>query len=255
MTKLYQKFKEFSWRIAQNEVLCMAFYVGALMYDMYYIDLQNPAKNSLSSLGRKKYYLFVIYWTLTGVSLYLNVQRLFVRLGYTSDVGHKMLYTSLLMIFPMVIIISPKRIWHIIHIVLAVGLAVIMYVSLYLAVLTARRYRHFRYLQIGLTIATAIDVYHLLVYRQMALYAFIAILMAFLVCCFTNYTTKYTIPLEFIDDSKKSKKEKLYTPANFRKVNEPLNESNDLKSHLEDAVGGVFIMIVYGSLMLFKYME
>lgn len=253
------KFRRYVYWLAECEPLCFSLYIGAVMYDMFYLDLQPPSKNSLSSLGRRKYYLFFFYWFLTGNGLLLNVQRAFNRLAYTGFYAHFLLYTGYFLIYPMIVIMSPKRFWHVIHIIFAVSLAVCQFISLAWALCVNLKYRRIRYLAIGMIFSICIDVYHLLVYHQQALYAFLPVLLAFMVCGFVNYTDYYSINKKDDDPTKghKPTKENPFpeAPMVIKKIDVKPDSELTFFEKLLDPIAGIITVVGFFSIFMFKYFD
>ncbi|MDR3217161.1 MAG: hypothetical protein LBT55_07160 [Clostridiaceae bacterium] len=186
-----KRIKSFS----ENEVVCLATLVAALAYDMYYLDLMNPLKYSLSEIGRHTPALFVLWSVVSGIALLLNVRRFYARTGYTSKVGKICLYCGLFFLICTFSNMSREPVLYWIHVATAILFAVLGFASVALGLLKLfKKNLKFRVLTSIFFVFIFVDLILLMIYTQMALYEFIPLILGFVVLFFTNFTEFFRLP-------------------------------------------------------------
>ncbi len=191
MKIFFAKLKSFS----KNEIVCMGAMLISLMYGMYYLDIRNPLEYSLSEIGRYNYGLFLVWSITSGLAIYLNVHRLYERIGFNSKWGKSLLYLGL---FFLVLTFSNMAkepvILYWIHVATAILFAVLSFASIALGLLYMfKKDKRYRILTIIFFSLILVDIVLLAIFTQMALYEFIPLMLGYVVMFFTNFTDAFKV--------------------------------------------------------------
>lgn len=168
----------------------------SLIYAMYYIDIMNPLQYSLSEIGRSNHLLFIVWCILSGIALLLNVHRLYSRTRYTARLGRAFLYSGLAFLFFTFINMSkdPIIFYHI-HVITAILFAVLSFASVSLCLIhMSKKMKSYLVLTIIFFIFIFIDIIFLIIYKQMALFESIPLVLCYTVLFFTNFTDYFKVP-------------------------------------------------------------
>lgn len=180
---------------SRHELVCMGALIASLTYAMYYIDIENPLQYSLSEIGRSNWFLFNVWCILSGLAILLNVHRLYARTGYSAGLGKKFLYAG--MIFLVMTFLNMSKdpmIFYWIHVATAILFAVLSFASIGLCLIhMSKKYKQYRILTITFFILIFIDIIFLIIYKQMALFESIPLVLGYVVLFFTNYTDSFKI--------------------------------------------------------------
>jgi hypothetical protein len=197
MKEVLKRLKKFS----QNDVVCLAALIAALAYDMFYLDLMNPLKYSLSEIGRQTPALFVVWSVVSGLALFLNVRRFYARTGSASKVGKICLYSGLVFLVLTFCNLSHDPVLYWIHVGTAVLFAVLGFLSVAIGLLKLfKKSLKYRILTIIFLALIFADLIFLVIFKQMALYEFIPLILGFTVLFFTNFTDFFNLPNTEISD-------------------------------------------------------
>lgn len=194
MKNLWAKISAF----ARNEIVCMFALASSLIYAMYYIDIQNPLKYSLSEIGRSNWALFIVWCMLSGIALLLNVHRLYARTGYSAKLGKAFLYSGLIFLVATFLNMSKDpMIFYWIHVATAILFSVLLFASIALClVFMFKRNRAYKVLTIVLFSLLLIDIVLLAVFKQMALFESIPLVLCYVALLFTNFTDTFKVEIE-----------------------------------------------------------
>lgn len=189
MKKFLKKLNDFS----RNEIVCMAALVTSLIYAMYYIDIQNPLQYSLSEIGRSNWALFIVWSLLSGIAILLNVHRLYERTGYSSKIGKAFLYSGLVFLVLTFLNMSKDPMyWYYIHVATAILFAVLAFASISLCLLyMAKKIKAYLYITVILFALILVDIVFLIIYKQMALFESIPLVLCYVILFFTNFTETF----------------------------------------------------------------
>ncbi|MDR3262692.1 MAG: hypothetical protein LBT30_00075 [Clostridiales bacterium] len=176
-------------KFSENEVVCLASLIVALAYDMYYLDIMNPLEYSLSEIGRHNAALFILWSVISGLALLLNVRRFYSRIGYASKVGRSCLYLGLFFLVCTFSNMSREPVLYWIHVGTAILFAVLGFASVAFGLLNIfKKGLKFRILILVFFALIFVDIVMLIIFKQMALYEFIPLILGFAVLFFTNFT-------------------------------------------------------------------
>lgn len=191
MKELLNKIK----KICQNELVCMGSMLVSLMYGMFYLDIKNPLQYSLSEIGRFNHGLFILWCVLSGIALFLNVNRLYERIGYNSKPGKWLLYSGLFfLVLTFANMSKDPIIFYWIHVATAILFSVLTFASIALGLIYMfNKNIRYRILAIVLFSLIFIDLIFLAVFKQMALYEFIPLILGYLTLFFTNFTKAFEV--------------------------------------------------------------
>lgn len=191
MKKIFDKILVFS----RNEIVCMAALIISLVYAMYYIDILNPLKYSLSEIGRYNTALFVVWCLLSGIAILLNVHRLYARTGYTAKLGKAFLYSGLIFLVATFLNMSKDPIiFYWIHVATAILFSVLSFASIALCfIFMSKRKKSYLILTIILFALLLVDIIFLIIYKQMALFESIPLVLCYVALFFTNFTDTFKI--------------------------------------------------------------
>lgn len=189
MKKFLKKLNDFS----RNEIVCMVVLVTSLIYAMYYIDIQNPLQYSLSEIGRSNWALFIVWSLLSGIAILLNVHRLYERTGYSSKIGKAFLYSGLVFLVLTFLNMSKDPMyWYYIHVATAILFAVLAFASISLCLLyMAKKIKAYLYITVILFALILVDIVFLIIYKQMALFESIPLVLCYVILFFTNFTETF----------------------------------------------------------------
>ncbi|MDD4316149.1 MAG: hypothetical protein PHC84_03185 [Clostridia bacterium] len=195
MKKFLKKLNDFS----RNEIVCMLALVASLSYAMYYIDIEDPLKYSLSEIGRSNWALFIVWSLLSGVAILLNVHRLYERTGYSAKLGKAFLYSGLAFLVLTFLNMSKNPMyWYYIHVATAILFAVLSFGSIALClVYMSNRLKAYLYVTVILFALLLIDIIFLIIYKQMALFESIPLVLCYIVLFFTNFTQTFDPKVNF----------------------------------------------------------
>lgn len=183
---LFYRLKKFG----TSELVCLAALIAGLTYGMYYLDIQNPFKFSLSEIGRTNHALFIVWSLFSGFALLLNVPRLYKRTNYKSKLGAWCLALGLLCLVATFCNMSKEPLPYAFHVGTALVFALLCFVSIVLPLLSMLKKKDKRYIilcSIYFALMLA-DVILLAVFKQMAFYEFAALILSYFVLFFTNFT-------------------------------------------------------------------
>ncbi|MFA5449900.1 MAG: hypothetical protein WC292_05630 [Clostridia bacterium] len=180
-------------KIMQNELLCFGSMLIALIYGVYYLDLYDPLQYSLSEIGRLSHTsLFIIWSLLAGIALFLNVNRMYDRVGYKAKLGRVLLYSGLFFLVVTFANMSREPFWYWMHVVTAVLFSVFALFSVALGLLEMwKKSLRYRILSIAFFVLCFIDIVLLAIFTQMALYEFIPLVLVYIVLFFVNFTETF----------------------------------------------------------------
>lgn len=189
MKKFLKKLNDFS----RNEIVCMFALVASLTYAMYYIDIKNPLQYSLSEIGRSNWALFIIWCLMSGIALLLNVHRLYARTGYTAKLGKAFLYSGLAFLVMTFLNMSKNPMyWYYIHVATAILFAVLSFASIALCLLyMSKKMKAYLCVTVILFALLLVDIVLLAIYKQMALFESIPLVLCYIVLFFTNFTQTF----------------------------------------------------------------
>jgi hypothetical protein len=189
MKKFLKKLNDFS----RNEIVCMVALVTSLIYAMYYIDIQNPLQYSLSEIGRSNWALFIVWSLLSGIAILLNVHRLYERTGYSAKIGKAFLYSGLIFLVLTFLNMSKDPMyWYYIHVATAILFAVLAFASISLCLLyMAKKIKAYLYITVILFALILVDIVFLIIYKQMALFESIPLVLCYVILFFTNFTETF----------------------------------------------------------------
>lgn len=180
----------------KNEIVCMVVLLASLIYAMYYIDIQNPLKYSLSEIGRSNWALFIIWCVLSGTALLLNIHKLYERTNFNhkwTKWGKVFLYSGLFFLLLTFLNMSKDPMyWYYIHVATAILFSVLVFFSLLFCLLhMAQKLKTYRNLTIILIAILFVDIIFLIIYKQMALFESIPLILCYAVLFFTNFTQTF----------------------------------------------------------------
>lgn len=180
----------------RNEIVCMAALLASLIYAMYYIDIENPLKYSLSEIGRSNWALFIVWCVLSGLALLLNVYRLYERTGYTGRLGKILLYSGLIFLVLTFLNMSKDPMyWYYIHVATAILFSVLSFFSIaFCLVSMSKRMKAYLYATSVFFALLLVDIVFLIIYKQMALFESIPLVLCYTVLFFTNFTDTFKPP-------------------------------------------------------------
>lgn len=191
MKNLWKKVSKF----ASNEIVCMTALATSLIYAMYYIDIQDPLKYSLSEIGRSNWFLFIVWSVLSGIALLLNVHRLYERTGYSTKLGKAFLYLGLVFLVATFLNMSKDPMFfYWIHVATAILFAVFSFVSIALCLIYMFK-KNMAYLILTtiLFLLLFVDIVFLAIYKQMALFESIPLILCYIALFYTNFTDTFKI--------------------------------------------------------------
>lgn len=181
-------------RFSKNEVLCLTVMLAALMYGMYYMDILNPLQYSLSEIGRHNTALFVVWCVSSGLAILLNVNRMYDRIGYTAKAGRVLLYIGLFFLVLTFANMSKVPVWYWLHVSTAILFSVLCFASIALGlVYMFKKDKKYRLLAIIFFALCFVDIVLLAVFKQMALYEFIPLMLGYIVMFLINFTKTFEI--------------------------------------------------------------
>lgn len=182
-------------KFTRNEIVCMTALLVSLIYAMFYIDILNPLKFSLSEIGRYNSALFIVWCVLSGVAILLNVHRLYERVGYTAKLGKGFLYSGLLFLIATFLNMSKDPIiFYWIHVATAILFSVLSFASIALALINmSKKNKNYLILTAILFFLILVDIVFLIIYKQMALFESIPLVLCYIVLFFTNFTDTFKI--------------------------------------------------------------
>ena len=190
-----KKFVEVFDKVRKNEIVCLCSLIAALMYGMFYLDIMNPLEYSLSEIGRFNSTLFIIWCLVSGFALFFNVNRLYERLNYKSKAGSTLLYTGLF--FLVLTFLNMKKIpeiWYWIHVSTAILFSILCFASIVFPLLYMfKKNVKYRILSSIFFALVAADIILLAIFKQMALYEFIPLILGYIVMFLINYTDTFKI--------------------------------------------------------------
>lgn len=192
MRKILRKINMF----AKHEIVCMLSLLASLIYAVYYIDIQDPLKYSLSEIGRSNWMLFIVWCILSGVALLLNVNKLYERTRHTNfnqRLPKICLYSGLgFLVLTFLNMSKEPMFWYYIHVVTAILFAVLTFYSIISCLIyMAKRQKPYLYLTAIVLIIVFIDIVFLIIYKQMALFESIPLILCYIVLFFTNFTQTF----------------------------------------------------------------
>lgn len=181
--------------ITRNELVCMGAIIASLVYAMYYIDVMNPLQYSLSEIGRHNYFLFILWCLFSGIATLLNVHRLYARTGYTAKLGKWFLYSGMIfLVFTFLNMSKDPIIFYWIHVATAILFAVLSFASIALCLIyMSKRSKPYLIATIVLFSLIFIDIIFLAIYKQMALFESIPLVLSYIVLFFTNFTDSFKV--------------------------------------------------------------
>lgn len=182
----------------RKEIVCMVALLASLIYAMYYIDIKNPLQFSLSEIGRYNWPLFIVWCLLSGIAVLLNVHRLYQRTGYSAGLGKIFLYSGLIFLVCTFLNMSKDPIiFYYIHVATAILFAVLSFASIALCLLyMAKKSKAYLILTVILFSLILIDLIFLVIYKQMALFESIPLVLCYVVLFFTNFTDTFKINID-----------------------------------------------------------
>lgn len=181
-------------KIRKNELVCLISLLAALMYGMYYMDIMDPLAYSLSEIGRYNTALFVVWAVLSGVALFFNVNRAYDRLHYKSKLGSALLYTGLGFLVLTFLNMSREPVFYWIHVSTAILFSVLGFGSIVMPLLYMfKRNKKYKIMTIIFFSLVFVDVVFLAIFKQMALYEFIPLMLGYIVLFFINYTETFNV--------------------------------------------------------------
>ncbi|NCA66536.1 MAG: hypothetical protein EOM87_00580 [Clostridia bacterium] len=193
MKEFFKRLKAFS----KNELVCAVAMLVALMYGMFYLDIKNPLQFSLSEIGRYNYPLFLVWSITSGLAIFLNVNRLYDRIGFKSKQGNWLLYSG--MFFLVLTFCNMSKdpiIFYWIHVATAILFAVLSFGSIALGLIHMfNKNIRYKILTIIFFSLVFIDIILLAIFKQMALYEFIPLMLGYVVMFFTNFTESFKVNL------------------------------------------------------------
>ncbi len=192
MRKILRKINMF----AKHEIVCMLSLLASLIYAVYYIDIQDPLKYSLSEIGRSNWMLFIVWCILSGVALLLNVNKLYERTRHTNfnqRLPKICLYSGLgFLVLTFLNMSKEPMFWYYIHVVTAILFAVLTFYSIISCLIyMAKRQKPYLYLTAIVLLIVFIDIVFLIIYKQMALFESIPLILCYIVLFFTNFTQTF----------------------------------------------------------------
>lgn len=189
-----KKFLPAMKKFAENELVCMGAMLAALMYGMYYLDLMNPLQYSLSEIGRHNIPLFIVWSVLSGLAIFLNVNRMYRITAFKSKLGKALLYSGLFFLVLTFCNMSRKPVLYWIHVATAILFSILCFASIALGLINMfKRNKKYRILTIIFFSLVFVDVIFLAVFTQMALYEFIPLTLGYVVMFFTNFTKAFRV--------------------------------------------------------------
>jgi hypothetical protein len=181
-------------KIRKNELVCLIAMLAALMYGMYYMDIMNPLQYSLSEIGRHNNALFILWAVLSGLALFFNVNRAYDRLKYKSKLGSALLYTGLGFLVLTFLNMSREPVFYWIHVSTAILFSVLCFGSIVMPLLYMfKKDRKYRIMAVIFFSLVFVDIVFLAVFKQMALYEFIPLILGYIVLFFINYTETFNV--------------------------------------------------------------
>lgn len=185
-------------KFCRLEVVCLIFLIAAVVYDMYYIDIQNPLTTSLSDMGRYNHGLFIVWGALSGIALVLNMNMLYRKVGVKTKIGYVFLGISVTLLTITCFTMrkeSEQDPIFLLHFYSSILFAVFAFFALMRGLIPAwvkgRQYQVLTVILLALLLA---DMICLGIFKQMGLFEFIPLMLAFVVFFFTNYTKTFDIP-------------------------------------------------------------
>lgn len=187
--------------ISRNEIVCMFALISSLVYAMYYIDIMNPLEYSLSEIGRYNGGLFILWCLLSGFAILLNVHRLYERTGYSAGIGKWFLYSGLFFLVATFVNMSKDPIiFYWIHVATAIFFAVLSFGSIALCfIFMSKKSKPYKYLMIILFSLLFIDIIFLAIYKQMALFESIPLVLCYIALFFCNFTETFAVKVLKLD--------------------------------------------------------
>lgn len=181
--------------VSRNEIVCMVALLASLIYAMYYIDIENPLQYSLSEIGRSNWALFIVWSLLSGFAILLNVHRLYQRTGYTVGLGKIFLYSGLAFLVCTFLNMSKDPIiFYYIHVATAILFAVLSFASIMLCLLfMSKKSKAYLIVTSILSVLMLVDIVFLAIYKQMALFESIPLILCYVVLFFTNFTDTFKV--------------------------------------------------------------
>lgn len=185
-------------KFTRNEIVCMTALLVSLIYAMFYIDILNPLKYSLSEIGRYNSALFIVWCILSGVAILLNVHRLYQRVCYTAKLGKGFLYSGLLFLIATFLNMSKDPIiFYWIHVATAILFSVLSFASIALALINmSKKNKNYLILTAILFFLILVDIVFLIIYKQMALFESIPLVLCYVALFFTNFTDTFKVKNE-----------------------------------------------------------
>lgn len=184
-------------KLSENELVCFASMLIAMIYGMYYLDIRNPLEFSLSEIGRFNHALFIVWSLTSGLALLLNIPRFYKRIGYSSKTGKGLLYGGLAALVLTFLNMSRDPVLYWIHVATALVFALLSFVSVAMGLIfISKKDKRYRIITIIFFSLILIDVVFLAIYKQMALYEFIPLILCFVVLFFTNFTDSFKVELK-----------------------------------------------------------
>jgi len=181
-------------KIRKNEVVCLMALIASLMYGMFYMDIMDPLAYSLSEIGRHNIPLFIVWAVLSGVALFLNVNRVYDRLNFKSKFGSALLYSGLGFLVLTFLNMSREPVFYWIHVGTAILFSILCFASIVLPLLHMfKKDKKYRVLSIIFYSLVLIDIVFLAIYKQMALYEFIPMMLGYIVMFLINYTETFNV--------------------------------------------------------------
>jgi|AGTN01.3.fsa_nt_gi hypothetical protein len=189
--------KEFFTKLKKgvfSETAALGSLIVALVYDVYYLDLMDPLKFSLSEIGRHNIPLFIAWCVLSGTAIYLNVVRFYSRINYKGKLGWILLYSGLFFLVLTFCNMSRVPVFYWIHVSTAILFSVLDFASIALGlVYMFKKSKLYRVVSIIFFSLIFADIVMLAVFKQMALYEFIPLILGFIVMFFTNFTKTFEV--------------------------------------------------------------
>lgn len=197
MKELWAKISKF----ARNEIVCMTALAASLIYAMYYIDILDPLKYSLSEIGRSNHLLFIVWCVLSGIAILLNVHRLYERTGYSAKLGKIFLYSGLIFLVATFLNMSKDPMFfYWIHVGTAILFSVLSFGSIALClVYMFKRNKAFMILTTILFSLLLVDVIFLAIFKQMALFESIPLVLCYVALFFTNFTDTFKVKMNILE--------------------------------------------------------
>ncbi|MCL2630082.1 MAG: hypothetical protein FWD49_00995 [Firmicutes bacterium] len=182
-------------QIFNSELLSLSTLIAGLTYGMFYLDIENPFKVSLSQMGRSNHALFAVWCLLSGLALLVNIPYFYKRTQCKSRLGLGFLVAGLVCLIITGSVMGEAPAPYYTHMVTSILFAIFCFFALLFPIFKMLLKRDKRYIILSVIYFTLMlaNIILISIFKQMAFYEFVALILTYFYLFFVNFTRVFDI--------------------------------------------------------------